>query len=68
MEASGVVMRGGMGSGCIFSLFPKGSSARVEASDMCSEISVDGRVERGWRLESRWKALFMYELSTGFEL
>ena len=40
-------MCGGMGSGCIFSSLPKGSSVMVEASDMCLETSVDGRVERG---------------------
>ena len=42
-----VVWRGGMGSGVIFSLFPKGSSARVEASDMWLEVRVGGRVEKG---------------------
>ena len=67
-EASGVVEHGGMGSGFIFSLFPKGSSARVEAFDICVEMRVGGRVERGWRLEKHSKALFMCELSSGFKL
>ena len=40
-----VASRGGTGSGFIISLFPKGSSTRVEASDMCMELRVDDRVE-----------------------
>ena len=47
MEASGVVVRGGTGSGSIFSSALKGSSASVEASDIWTEKRVDGRVEEG---------------------
>ena len=41
-----VVVRGGMGSGLVFSA-AKGSSASVEALDIWLEMRVDGRVERG---------------------
>ena len=40
-------MRGGTGSGLVFSSFLKGSSARVEASDIWVEMRVVDRVERG---------------------
>ena len=40
-------MHGGMGSGSIFSLVPKGCSARVEASEICLEVRVVGRIEEG---------------------
>ena len=60
-------MRGGTGSGFVFSLFPKGSSARVEASDIWVEMSVGDRVEEGWGLEKCPRVLFMDELSSGFE-
>ena len=57
-----------MGSGCIFSSFLKGSLARVETLDICVEMSVGGRVERGWGLEKCLRVLFMNELGSGFEL
>ena len=41
------VVRGGTGSGSVFSPAAKGSSARVEASDIRAEVKVDDRVEEG---------------------
>ena len=42
-----VVVRGGTGSGSVFSLAAKGSSARVEASDIQVDMRVWDRVEEG---------------------
>ena len=45
-EASGVAKRGGTGSGVVFSSTPMVGSVR-EASDMCLEVRVGGRMEEG---------------------
>ena len=67
VEASGVVVHEGMGSGVVFSSLLKGSLTRLETLDMWLEVRGDGRVERGWRFESCSIALFMCELGSRFE-
>ena len=64
----GVIKRGGVGSGVIFSS-TRTTGLVCKASDMCRGVRVDVRVEgRGWSLQRCPRALLMCERSSLFEL